>query len=147
MNKSQAEMTATPDKYPQGYFKEKPCRKCGSMFKPNAPSHLYCSQECADWNLTSNYLKRNYNIDYDSYFDLLETQEQKCKICGGEGFTMKEEHKLKLVVDHDHVTGAVRGLLCHNCNRGLGLFKDSTNNLEAAIEYLKQSNIKDRDEP
>lgn len=143
MNKPQAEMTATPDKYPQGYFKEKACRKCGTMFKPNAPSHLYCSQECADWSLTSNYLKRNYNIYYDSYFNLLEAQEHKCKICGGEGFTMKEEHRLKLVVDHDHVTGAVRGLLCHNCNRGLGLFQDCKNNLEAAIQYLKQSNIKD----
>lgn len=137
-NKAQSEMTATPDKYPQGYFKEKECRKCRSLFKPNAPSHLYCSQECADWNLTSNYLKRNYQIDYSSYFALLEAQEHKCKICGGEGFTMKEAHKLKLVVDHDHETGAVRGLLCHNCNRGLGLFKDKTEVLESAIRYLKE---------
>jgi len=140
MNKRQADMTATPSKYPQGHFKDKPCRKCGTMFTPNAPSHLYCSQDCADWNLTSNYLKKNYSIDYDRYYSLLEEQDHKCKICGDEGFTMKDEHKLKLVVDHDHKTGAVRGLLCHNCNRGLGLFQDNKENLQAAIAYLKESN-------
>lgn len=131
-------MTATPDKYPQGYFKDKACRKCGTMFKPNAPSHLYCSQECADWSLTNNYLKRTYSIGYDRYLEMLKEQENKCKICGGEGFVMKEAHHLKLVVDHEHETGKVRGLLCHNCNRGLGLFKDNKDCLDAAIKYLSR---------
>jgi len=50
---------------------------------------------------------------------------------------MKEVHTSKLVVDHDHKTGDIRGMLCHNCNRALGLFKDSVVNLKSAIEYLE----------
>jgi hypothetical protein len=135
-NKAQSDMTATPDKYPQKYFKEKECRRCKKLFSPKAPSHLYCSQECADWGLVSNYLKRNYGIGFDKYLSLLEDQKKLCKICNGPGFTMKDTHNLKLVVDHDHETGKIRGLLCHNCNRGLGLFKDSTKSLQKAVEYL-----------
>ena len=55
----------------------------------------------------------------------------------------REEYKDRLntgvlVVDHDHKTGKVRGLLCHNCNRALGLLKDSTEYLENCISYLKR---------
>ena len=137
-NPPQSLQTASPDKYPQGYFKPKPCRVCGTEFAPNAPSHLHCSQECADTAHTSRYLERTYGITAADYAALLVKQDEKCAICGGEGFLMdKEKHKIKLVVDHDHSTGQVRGLLCHNCNRALGLFHDNTEHLEAAIHYLK----------
>jgi len=135
-NKRQSEMTATPKKYPQGFFKDKPCRKCGNMFTPKAPSHLHCSQECADEAIMDAYLNRCYGIIYKDYTAMLESQDSKCAICGGEGFCMAKHHKLKLVVDHCHDTGEVRGLLCHNCNRGLGLFKDDEEVLRKAIDYL-----------
>jgi len=131
-------MTANASKYPQGFFKPKPCKKCSTTFQPNAPSHNYCSQTCADYALVSAYLTRNYGITYGDYQRMLEEQGGRCKLCNGDGFVMdKNKHKLKLVVDHCHKTGAVRGLLCHNCNRGLGLFKDNHNTLQSAIEYLK----------
>jgi ribosomal protein S27AE len=136
-NKPQAEMTATPDKYPQKVFKDKGCRNCGTVFSPQAPSHLYCSQVCADKKLVDNYLMRNYKIDFDVYLDMLKKQETKCAICSGEGWVMAEHHKMKLVVDHCHTTGKVRGLLCHNCNRGLGLMQDNKDFLLAAIQYLE----------
>lgn len=136
-NKKQSEMTARPDKYPQKKFNDKKCRKCGSLFSPSAPSHLYCNQSCADYSHNENYLKRTYKITMELYVKMLEEQKNRCKICGGDGFLMSENHKLKLVVDHCHSSGAIRGLLCHNCNRGLGLFKDSSEVLNKAIQYLE----------
>lgn len=139
-NKPKAEQTATPDKYPQGYFKDKPCRRCGKMFTPKAPSELYCSDKCKDEAISSRYLEREYGITIDEYNNLLKKQDYKCAICGGEGFVMdSSRHKIKLVVDHDHTTGAVRGLLCHNCNRALGLLHDSEKNLLNAVDYLKRA--------
>ncbi len=135
-NKPQSEMTATPNKYPQGYFKEKPCRHCGIIFKPNAPSHLYCSQSCADSAFDNGYLKNTYGITKADHDLLYEEQGGVCKICKKEGFLSSAKHKKKLAVDHDHETGRVRGLLCHNCNRGLGLFQDDPEILKNAIEYL-----------
>jgi len=136
-NKPQSEMTADPLKYPQGKFNEKPCKWCGSIFLPKAPSHLYCSQECADKALSSNYLKRNYGIDLETYNKMLKEHGEVCGICGSEGFLMNpDRHKARLVVDHCHDSGKVRGLLCHNCNRALGLFKDSTDTIQKALNYL-----------
>lgn len=137
-NKRRNEWTATPDKFPQKRFNPKPCRKCATVFQPVAPSNLYCSDPCADHGLASAYLKRTYGISLDDYHLMLEEQGHRCKLCGGEGFVMNAaHHKLKLVVDHCHGTGKIRGLLCHNCNRALGLLQDDVETLRKAIEYLK----------
>lgn len=138
-NKPQSEMTAKPSMYPQGKFKDKPCKRCGTLFSPQAPSHLYCSQQCADDGWSHNYLKNEYGLSKNEYDALKVTQDNKCAICGGEGFLMRKHHWSKLVVDHDHKTGVVRGLLCHNCNRALGLFKDNPKTLKNAALYLERA--------
>lgn len=136
-NKPQSEMTANPSKYPQKKFKKKPCRECSEIFEPQAPSHLSCSQLCADRMLTTRYLMRCYGLTLRDYEEMFEKQAGLCAICDRKGFTMAKHHKLTLVVDHCHATGNVRGLLCHNCNRALGLLQDSTESLKRAIGYLK----------
>ncbi len=132
-------ITTTPDLWPQGRFNNKACRNCGTEFSPSSPCHLYCSEQCAADGKTSAYLKRTYGISFNDYKEMLNEQNHKCKICGGSGFKMKEHHNLLLVVDHCHETNKVRGLLCHNCNRGIGLLQDSVSNLASAISYLEGS--------
>ena len=59
-------------------------------------------------------------------------QEGRCAICGEEPST-----KRGLAIDHCHITGKVRGLLCHGCNIGIGSMKDSAVLLLKAIRYLE----------
>lgn len=134
-NKSSEHFTANPNKYPQGYFNDKPCRSCSKAFTPIAPSHLFCSDKCKADGHADRYLKRQYKISVSEWDRLYAEQQGRCAICGGEGFSMKPGYA-KLNVDHCHKTDRVRGLLCHNCNRGLGLFQDDTGFLSRAIDYL-----------
>jgi hypothetical protein len=74
-------------------------------------------------------LKSKFGISIEEYEGLLAQQEGRCAICAIDKGTT-------LHVDHDHVTGAIRGLLCGQCNTGLGLFKDNVVLLRKAIKYL-----------
>ena len=73
------------------------------------------------------HLKRRYGIGAAEVDALIRGQGGVCPICGRES----PEH-----VDHDHATGRVRGVLCFNCNGGLGQFADDVDRLAAAIVYL-----------
>lgn len=66
-----------------------------------------------------------------------ERQNHCCAICGEKEGTVINGRIIALAVDHDHVTGAIRGLLCQLCNRGIGLLRDNVATLEAAIQYLQ----------
>jgi Recombination endonuclease VII len=69
--------------------------------------------------------------DFDRIYQI---QQGRCKICKKHS----TEFKRNLAVDHNHETGIVRGLLCLNCNRGLGSFQEEKNLLKEAIKYLNQ---------
>lgn len=135
-NTLQKNMTASADKYPQGFFKRKPCKECAVEFQPIAPSHMCCSQTCQDLAFTRAYLRRNYNLTPEDWEAMFENQNHLCAICHKEGFKIDPASKNLLVVDHCHNTGKVRGLLCHNCNRALGLLQDDVESLKRAIDYL-----------
>ena len=82
-------------------------------------------------------LQRKYGIDLEFYRYLLEKQNGVCALCGKPETTIRHGKIIGLAVDHDHVTGKVRGLLCRKCNVSLGFFGDDIERLEKAIAYLK----------
>lgn len=77
--------------------------------------------------------KKKYNLDKAEYSNLLKRQQHKCAICGVD----EQDLTKRLHVDHNHETGEVRGLLCVNCNIGLGNFKDNQEFLLYALMYLQ----------
>lgn len=80
--------------------------------------------------------EKKYGMTQEAYDALIEKQGGLCAICGlPETATFKGTLRT-LCVDHDHDTGAIRGLLCSLCNQALGFFKDSPENLSNAIDYL-----------
>jgi hypothetical protein len=135
--RTQKDMTASPSKYPQGYFKSKPCGWCEGIFSPSGPSHKYCGEECFKKAYADKYYLRRYGVSLSWVEMTLVRQGYVCAICETVGFKMKDSHYTGLNLDHCHVTGDVRGLLCHNCNRGLGLFQDNPQFLERAANYVR----------
>lgn len=94
------------------------------------------------WTKTTSAIEklRQYGLESEDYLRLYDAQEGKCKICGLRAprvISGTVETKA-LFVDHDHRTGKVRGLLCSNCNAGLGFFKDSRGVLFSALRYLNE---------
>jgi hypothetical protein len=79
------------------------------------------------------HLRRRYGITAEEADALLEAQGGLCAICK----VAPAAH-----VDHDHATGAVRALLCFNCNGGLGQFKDNPEALHAAAYYVQFHTIR-----
>lgn len=76
-------------------------------------------------------LKKLYGITLFDVEKILEHQGGRCAICRTDEFNGKG-----LNVDHDHATGMVRGILCHNCNVALGLMKDNVLIVKSMVDYL-----------
>lgn len=79
-------------------------------------------------------LKTKFGINLPTYQKILEEQNGVCYIC-------EQEDTTALAVDHNHKTKQVRGLLCRNCNRGLGLLQDNPKFLKKALQYLTRDYI------
>lgn len=77
-------------------------------------------------------LRTQYGMTLDDYDELVRRQGNRCLICG----QTPPDGQL-LHVDHDHETGAIRGLLCNTCNRALGMFGDDLDRVRAAVAYLE----------
>ncbi len=101
-------------RYKDGYYKH--CKKCHyDVYGRDA------------------HFRRSYGITEKIYNELAEKQEWKCKICS-------QPHELgqfsRLVVDHCHKQGGVRGLICQGCNMALGNAKDNPDILRKLADYL-----------
>ena len=125
----------------------KHCKKCDTT-KPIENFYLakgrkdgrswWCS-DCARAHRKKKYdpaknreyqLKSLYNVSTEVYDLMYSQQGGACKIC--------RKNFDSLCVDHDHKTGNVRGLLCHKCNKAIGLLEDDISNLSNAITYLNE---------
>lgn len=83
-------------------------------------------------------LRRKYGITINEYFDMLLAQRGTCALC--DRISSDEKHGV-LSVDHCHVTNRVRGLLCNQCNRSLGILGDQPESLLKAYNYLVKNDL------
>lgn len=84
-------------------------------------------------------LKREYGLTVEQYDDMLQRQGGACAICKSDDLQVIKTGRVRaLSVDHCHETGDVRGLLCSNCNVGLGYLRDSVDIIDGAIGYLQE---------
>jgi len=90
-----------------------------------------CSHMRASKYHKNTYRYAKYGITKEQFDELFKNQEGKCPIC-------KTELKEEIHIDHDHLTGQVRGVLCGKCNKGLGQFNDNIESLTNAIKYLSK---------
>lgn len=142
----------------KGGCKVKPCENCRIDFKPPTSGNLYCDicrpailrkthrDGSRTWRLKNRLRHRKvkmawdlkkYGLSLDDYDSMLKAQAGRCAICrreeiGGRGILRK------LAVDHCHLTGCVRGLLCNRCNAALGMVRDDASVLRAMILYLEK---------
>lgn len=97
--------------------------------KPNKQQYYQTNKD----QFRDDALRRAYGITSIDYQELLVEQNNKCAICG----TDKCSTGRRFAVDHDHKTKLIRGLLCKQCNMGLGHFNDDPDLLVKAVVYLR----------
>lgn len=107
----------------------KQCIKCKKWFLPDEINKQgYCKICVRDYDW-----QRRRNITPAEYARLFNLQKGCCAICSR---NYKDEHQM-FAVDHNHKTEEIRGLLCRNCNVGIGLFKEAPETILRAYFYLK----------
>lgn len=114
----------------------KSCRYCTAEFSCADDRQYYCSGECTRTAKSLRGAYRLYGITMTQYRTLWLAQGGVCAICRK---PERVERNRLLVIDHDHVSGHVRGLLCSQCNRAIGLLGDSPKVIEAAARYVRKN--------
>jgi hypothetical protein len=114
------------------YFQRRTCKPCvrehQQRFRDADP----------DYNRNRN-LQRRYGIDVEEYRNLIADHNFACGICKVEiPETIAYKGKRSGVVDHNHETGDIRGILCQKCNLVLGHARENTDILYRAIVYLSE---------
>ena len=106
----------------------KTCAVCEAEIP--ARQRKFCSIKCRRKSQYRPHTQRLLKIDQKTYNDLLNLHNHACAIC---------KSSARLVIDHCHDTLAFRGLLCNECNVGLGLFRDDPVRMRKAIAYLENN--------
>lgn len=107
------------------------CKKCliakNKKWRENNPEKMKERRATRIWYRR----KISYGLTKEQFFEIIKNQEEKCAIC-------RTGIDQNCHVDHCHNTNVVRGLLCNNCNTGIGMLQDSLDILKAAINYLEK---------
>jgi hypothetical protein len=133
-----------------GQTREIECVRCGCVFESSLRQNerrVFCSAPCA-WRAGNSalYFRKKatdplhnrrktfakHGLSLEDYERILSAQGGRCAICRSE--------RIDLRIDHDHVGGRVRGILCNGCNTGIGMFSENIDALANAIAYLLEAN-------
>lgn len=104
--------------------------------KKNAQRRVENNPARREKNMIQNL--RRYGLTIAEHEAMVQAQDNKCAICGNAPDPNGVRASSRLHVDHDHDTGAVRGLLCTRCNRGVGYFRDSAGLMREAARYIER---------
>lgn len=125
-------------------FRTTSCLNCGSDFQTASGNHKYCSPGCkhkANQTRAATQERKRFTVKSQRIHEITvyrettsKSQDGKCAICHTE---LAELGSRDRHVDHCHVTGSLRGVLCPTCNMGIGLFRDNPEVLDRAAEYLR----------
>lgn len=100
----------------------------------HSPEYMHKWYEARKSIYKQRHLEKTYGLTLADLYKMIEDQDHGCAICKED---LSQRNPKNVHIDHCHDTGVVRGVLCSNCNMALGLLKDNTEVLEAAIRYLK----------
>ena len=118
------------------------CKRC----KSEVASERYRTSLHVKLLVRQSNIRRKYGLSPQDYEELLDRQNNSCAICLNL-FSGGPRARTAPAVDHCHETGAIRGLLCQACNRGLGMFYDNREALLNAINYLNGFHHADKEIP
>lgn len=128
-----------PEAYEQKKIKQRARWVKWNAANPGVPSKRMALWKQSNPEKTKVHLRRallkKYGLTIEQFSTMLAAQSHACKLCRKLRLPSEREWQ----VDHCHDTGRVRGVLCYNCNVGLGHFKDSRELLKAAIGYLGET--------
>lgn len=118
------------------------CNKCYFLIPENREKRRIWQKNYRRKNLeyrrkieNKSTFKHRYGITKFDFEEIFKKQQYKCKICGKTQLDLKQLFHL----DHNHKNFKIRGILCPDCNKGLGFFSDDINLLQKAVGYLKNS--------
>jgi hypothetical protein len=141
----------------------KQCNKCGEVkgfesfhFRKDNNTYRHSCKECIGSyqrnryqtnpdiraeriKASRRYNLKQYGITEDTFHNMYDTQSGRCAICSRKIVTASKDTKEVACIDHCHTTGRVRGLLCWDCNVGLGKFFDNTEVMLNAVNYLREA--------
>lgn len=108
--------------------------------KKNFKAYYEINKEAFKIRNKKSYFRR-YGITYEEAMAMWIKQNKLCRICNTELLPLGTQLTKGFCVDHDHKTGKFRGILCHNCNAGIGMFKENIELIKLAVKYLEDTQL------